>query len=96
MLLFIYIKGEIHMIDELAEELLRSGIMVDAEQAKITNIKKHARKNHNKKKLSDDDVRAIRRMLKKGHSYSLISKKYRVHPTTILQIAKNITYKYVI
>ena len=83
-------------VDELKGELLRSGIMVDAKQAKITNIKKHARKNHNKKKLNDDDVRAIRIMLKKGHSYSLISKKYGVNPTTISQIAKNITYKYVI
>ena len=83
-------------VDELKGELLRSGIMVDAKQAIITNIKKPARKNHNKKKLNDDDVRAIRRMLKKGHSYSLISKKYGVNPTTVSQIAKNITYKYVI
>lgn len=95
MLLFLYTK-ESFMLDGLIIELTKKGILVDEKQAKLGKGSKYARKNHNKRKLSDDNVRAIRRMVKKGHSYFAISKRFEVNATSIKQIAEGITYKDVI
>lgn len=48
------------------------------------------------RKLSDDDVRGIRRMLSTGSTPYAVSKHYPVSPGSILQIRDGRSYRYVV
>lgn len=84
------------MIDEIIETLKKNGVKVNVRECRLPVTSTKARKNHNKRKLSDDNVREIRNLIKKKNSYSTIARRFGVNPTVISQIEKGLSYKYVI
>ena len=51
--------------------------------------------NHYNVKLTEDDVRSIKELIKQRFSQSNISKRFNVHPGTIQNIADGKTWKHI-
>ena len=51
---------------------------------------------HRSAKLTDDDVRYIRKLLRSGISHNAIGRHFKVHGTVIMKIARGEIWKHVI
>ena len=83
------------MIEDIIKELKDKGVDVDVRECKLPDkiSKQKTRKNHNKRKLTDEQARYIRMEYRRGKSYHRLAVKFGVNATTIKQIVEYKSYK---
>ena len=83
------------MIEDIIKELKDKGVDVGVRECILPEkiSKKKTRKNHNKRKLTDEQARYIRMEYRRGKSYYRLAIKFGVNSTIIKQIVEYKSYK---